>query len=63
VAQPFLAVRLVSQSSATVPQTVRFVFRSRLIRFEEAAPDAFSQFSPDNRELPENGKMDLSLRG
>src|SRR3981189_1192733 len=26
--------------------TVRFVFRSRLTRFEEAAPDAFSQFSP-----------------
>src|SRR6516225_4982914 len=26
---------------------VRFVFRSRLTRFEEAAPDAFSQFSPD----------------
>src|SRR6202171_5007432 len=25
---------------------VRFVFRSRLTRFEEAAPDAFSQFSP-----------------
>src|SRR5256714_1318328 len=29
-------------------ETVRFVFRSRLTRFEEAAPDAFSQFSPDN---------------
>ena len=27
---------------------VKFVFRSRLTRFEEAAPDAFSQFSPDN---------------
>src|SRR5260221_7756316 len=27
--------------------TVRFVFRSRLTRFEEAAPDAFSQFSPE----------------
>jgi replicative DNA helicase len=27
---------------------VRFVFRSRLTRFEEAAPDAFSQFSPDD---------------
>jgi replicative DNA helicase len=27
---------------------VRFVFRSRLTRFEEAAPDAFSQFAPDN---------------
>jgi replicative DNA helicase len=26
---------------------VKFVFRSRLTRFEEAAPDAFSQFSPD----------------
>ncbi|HEX9232984.1 MAG TPA: replicative DNA helicase [Candidatus Acidoferrum sp.] len=26
---------------------VRFVFRSRLTRFEEAAPDAFSQFAPD----------------
>jgi len=29
-------------------ETVRFVFRSRLTRFEEAAPDAFSQFSPDD---------------
>jgi replicative DNA helicase len=27
---------------------VRFVFRSRLTRFEEAAPDAFSQFVPDD---------------
>ncbi|HEY6388705.1 MAG TPA: replicative DNA helicase [Candidatus Acidoferrum sp.] len=27
---------------------VKFVFRSRLTRFEEAAPDAFSEFSPDN---------------
>ena len=27
---------------------VQFVFRSRLTRFEEAAPDAFSQFSPDD---------------
>jgi replicative DNA helicase len=27
---------------------VRFVFRSRLTRFEEAAPDAFSQFAPDD---------------
>jgi len=26
---------------------VRFVFRSRLTRFEEAAPDTFSQFAPD----------------
>ncbi|HYA97845.1 MAG TPA: replicative DNA helicase [Methylomirabilota bacterium] len=26
---------------------VKFVFRSRLTRFEEAAPDAFSDFSPD----------------
>ena len=26
---------------------VRFVFRSRLTRFEVAAPDAFSQFAPD----------------
>ena len=26
---------------------VRFVFRSRLTRFEEAAPDAFSSFTPD----------------
>jgi replicative DNA helicase len=25
---------------------IKFVFRSRLTRFEEAAPDAFSQFSP-----------------
>ena len=29
---------------------VRFVFRSRLTRFEEAAPDAFSQFAPDDIE-------------
>src|SRR5216683_2955658 len=28
--------------------TVRFVFRSRLTRFEEAAPDAFSQFTSDD---------------
>src|SRR5258707_494521 len=28
--------------------TVRFVFRSRLTRFEEAAPDAFSQFTPED---------------
>jgi replicative DNA helicase len=28
---------------------VKFVFRSRLTRFEEAAPDAFSQFSPDDQ--------------
>jgi replicative DNA helicase len=28
-------------------ENVRFVFRSRLTRFEEAAPDAFSRFSPD----------------
>jgi replicative DNA helicase len=27
---------------------VRFVFRSRLTRFEEAAPDAFSQYAPDD---------------
>src|SRR5713101_4678291 len=27
---------------------VKFVFRSRFTRFEEAAPDAFSQFNPDN---------------
>src|ERR1700723_1309607 len=27
---------------------VKFVFRSRLTRFEEAAPDAFAQFAPDN---------------
>jgi replicative DNA helicase len=27
---------------------VRFVFRSRLTRFEEAAPDAFSQFASDD---------------
>ena len=27
---------------------VRFVFRSRLTRFEEAAPDAFSQLGPDD---------------
>jgi replicative DNA helicase len=27
--------------------SVKFVFRSRFTRFEEAAPDAFSQFAPD----------------
>src|ERR1700726_4429292 len=27
-------------------ENVKFVFRTRLTRFEEAAPDAFSQFSP-----------------
>jgi replicative DNA helicase len=27
---------------------VKFVFRSRMTRFEEAAPDAFTQFAPDN---------------
>ena len=27
---------------------VKFVFRSRFTRFEEAAPDAFSQFTPDD---------------
>jgi replicative DNA helicase len=27
---------------------VKFVFRSRMTRFEEAAPDAFSQFAPDD---------------
>jgi replicative DNA helicase len=27
---------------------VKFVFRSRLTRFEEAAPDAFSQFTPED---------------
>jgi hypothetical protein len=26
---------------------VKLVFRSRFTRFEEAAPDAFSQFAPD----------------
>jgi len=29
-------------------ENVRFVFRSRLTRFEEAAPDAFSQLGPDD---------------
>ena len=29
-------------------ESVKFVFRSRLTRFEEAAPDAFSQFSADD---------------
>jgi hypothetical protein len=27
---------------------VKFVFRSRFTRFEEAAPDAFSHFAPDD---------------
>jgi len=27
---------------------VKFVFRSRFTRFEEAAPDAFSQFTPED---------------
>jgi replicative DNA helicase len=29
-------------------ESVKFVFRSRLTRFEEAAPDAFSQFAADD---------------
>ena len=29
-------------------ESVKFVFRSRLTRFEEAAPDAFSQFNADD---------------
>jgi len=29
-------------------ESVKFVFRSRLTRFEEAAPDAFSQFATDD---------------
>jgi replicative DNA helicase len=29
-------------------ESVKFVFRSRFTRFEEAAPDAFSQFAPDD---------------
>ena len=29
-------------------ESVKFVFRSRLTRFEEAAPDAFSQFTADD---------------
>src|ERR1700726_2149910 len=29
-------------------ETVKFVFRSRLTRFEEAAPDAFSSLGPDD---------------
>src|SRR6201988_5080787 len=29
-------------------ENVKFVFRSRLTRFEEAAPDAFSQLGPDD---------------
>jgi len=63
VAQPFLAVKTQKPISGTAisgcalriskqrnnpTDTVRFVFRSRLTRFEEAAPDAFSQFSPDD---------------
>jgi replicative DNA helicase len=29
-------------------ESVKFVFRSRLTRFEEAAPDAFSQFANED---------------
>ncbi|HYL62354.1 MAG TPA: DnaB-like helicase C-terminal domain-containing protein, partial [Candidatus Methylomirabilis sp.] len=29
-------------------ENVRFRFLSKFTRFEEAAPDAFSQFSPDD---------------
>jgi len=29
-------------------ESVKFVFRSRFTRFEEAAPDAFSRFGPDD---------------
>src|SRR5579863_5785940 len=39
-------LRIAKQRNGPV-DTVKFVFRSRFTRFEEAAPDAFSQFTPD----------------
>lgn len=39
-------LRIAKQRNGPV-DSVKFVFRSRFTRFEEAAPDAFSQFAPD----------------
>src|SRR5499433_2271707 len=40
-------IQVAKQGNAPTDK-VRFVFRSRLTRFEEAAPDAFSEFAPDD---------------
>ncbi len=40
-------LRIAKQRNGPV-DSVKFVFRSRFTRFEEAAPDAFSQFAPDD---------------
>src|SRR6266566_380741 len=39
---------LIAKQGNGPTEKVKFVFRSRLTRFEEAAPDAFSQFTPDD---------------
>src|SRR3984893_2304174 len=38
----------IAKQSNGLTESVKFVFRSRLTRFEEAAPDAFSQFATDD---------------
>src|ERR1700737_635324 len=43
-----LADILIAKQRNGPTDKVKFVFRSRLTRFEEAAPDAFSQFAPDD---------------
>ena len=40
-------LRIAKQRNGPV-DSVKFVFRSRFTRFEEAAPDEFSQFAPDD---------------
>jgi replicative DNA helicase len=40
-----LADILIAKQRNGPTDKVKFVFRSRLTRFEEAAPDAFSQFT------------------
>ena len=46
--EPGVAEVIVAKQRNGPTDTVRFVFRSRLTRFEEAAPDAFSQFTPED---------------
>ena len=43
--EPGVAEIIVAKQRNGPTDKVKFVFRSRLTRFEEAAPDAFSQFS------------------
>jgi replicative DNA helicase len=47
-AQPDQTDILIAKQRNGPTDKVKFVFRSRMTRFEEAAPDAFSQFAPDN---------------